>query len=250
MNHDQETYELIERYLQGELAGDELVRFEQAMKEDAALAAEVDLQQSVQQLLAEKDVLALDQQLTDLRQDYGAETPKLLPFRKIWFAAAAVLVLGIASIGFFTTADPIDGEELYLSYFEPYPADNAVRSQEDDPTRVSQMEEALEAYAKGDYDAAYQRFLACLYIDADDLRAKFYLGITLLAQGHGEKAAETLLEVAEQTDSIYADPARWYYTLSLIRQNKRSAARKELKALEKEARGKYQKLAIEMLDEL
>ncbi|MCE7993037.1 MAG: hypothetical protein HEP71_13705 [Roseivirga sp.] len=250
MNHDQETYELIEQYLEGRLAGQALLDFEQTMREDASLTKEVELQREVQALLVEEDINSLDRQLTDIRKDYGPEVPKLLPFRKIWFAAAAVLVLAIISIGFFTKADPIDGEQLYVSYFEPYPADNSVRSTEDDPTLISQMERALEAYANEDFKAAVQELLGYLYVDEDNSRARFYLGISLLAQGYAEKAAESLLEVAEESDSIYADPARWYYALSLIRQSKRSSARKELKRLEKDAKGKYQKLAIEMLDEL
>lgn len=250
MNHDQETYELIEQYLEGKLEGEQLEAFEQALREDSSLAKELELQRSVQVLLAEEDVQELDEKLSELRKDYAAEVPKLLPFKKIWFAAAAVLVLSIVAIGLFTKADPIDGEKLYTSYFEPYPADNSVRSTDDDSTLIRQMESALEAYASEDFDSAVKGFLGYLYTDEDNTRARFYLGVSLLAQGYPEKAAETLVEVAEESESIYADPARWYYALSLIRQSKRSSARKELKQLEKDAKGKYQKLAIDLLDEL
>lgn len=249
MNQDQETYELIERYLQGALEGEELLRFEQAVEEDAALAEEVNLQRSVGNLLAENDIQALDEQLTAIGSEYATPTPKLFPFRKVWFAAAAVLVLGIASIGFFKNAGPIDGEQLYTSYFELYPADNSVRSEGDDSTQVDQLKKALDAYAKEDLEEAAKGFLGYLYLNETDARARFYLGVTLLAQGYPEKAETTLYELTEQSDSIYSDPARWYYALSLIRQGKRSSARKALQELSRNAKGKYQKLANDLLEE-
>lgn len=250
MNQNQETYEQIERYLQGALEGEELLRFERALDEDAALAEEVKLQRSVSNLLSEEGVGELDQKLSELRGEYAAEGPKLLPFRKMWFVAAAVLVLGIAYIGFFKTAGLIDGEQLYISYFEPYPADNAVRSQGADSTQIDQLKTALDAYSKGDLEEAARGFLGYLYLQETDARASFYLGVTLLSQGYADKAEATLGAVAERSDSIYSDPARWYYALSLIRQGKRSSARKELQKLSRNAKGKFRKLADDLIEEL
>lgn len=245
MNHDQETYELIERYLQGDLQGDELVRFEQAMQEDAALVAEVELQQSVQQLLAEEGVQSLDQQLTDLRKDYGAETPKLLPFRKIWFAAAAVLVLAIAYIGFFMQADPLSGEEAFTSYFEPYPADNAVRS-EGDSLKQSQIALGLEAYERADYEEAMRLLQPLL---KESVRARFYYGVSQLAIGETEKATAILAEMGNE-NSIYEDPAAWYSALGLLKLGERERAVNLLERIVEVARGKYRNQAIELLKKL
>ncbi len=245
MNHDQETYELIERYLQDDLQGDERVRFEQDMREDAALATEVELQQSVQQLLAQEGVQALDQQLTDLRKDYGTETPKLLPFRKIWFAAAAVLVLAIAYIGFFMQAEPLSGEEAFTSYFEPYPADNAVRS-EGDSLKQSQMVMGLEAYKRADFKKAMKLLQPLLQ---ESIRARFYYGVSQLAIGETEKATAILAEMGNE-NSIYEDPAAWYSALGFLKLGEKERAVNLLEKIVEVARGKYRNLAIELLKKL
>ncbi|GAB5527666.1 MAG: hypothetical protein Roseis2KO_55380 [Roseivirga sp.] len=245
MNHDQDTYELIERYLQHDLQGDELTRFEQALQQDESLVAEVNLQRSVQQLLVEEDVQALDKQLTDLRKDYGAETPKLLPFRKIWFAAAAVLMLSIAYIGFFMQADPLSGEEAFTTYFEPYPADNAVRS-DDDSLKLSQMYQGLEAYERADYGEAMTLLQPLL---KESIRARFYYGVSQLAIGETERAIATLAEMSNE-DSIYEDPAAWYSALGLLKLGEREQAVNLLERIVEVARGKYRNLAIELLKKL
>lgn len=245
MNHSQETYELIERYLQNDLRGEELLRFEQAMQEDATLAEEVALQRSLQQLLAEDDIQALDKQLTELRKDYTSEAPRLLPFRKIWFAAAAVLVLAIAYIGFFMQADPLSGEKAFTTYFEPYPADNTVRS-EDDSVKLNQMAIGLEAYDRADYREAMKSLQPLL---KESIRARFYYGVSQLAIGETEQAVAILAEMGNE-NSIYEDPGAWYAALGLLKLGERERAINLLERMAEVAKGKYRNLAIELLKKL
>lgn len=245
MNHDQETYELIERYLQNDLEGDELMRFEQALEEDETLAREVALQRSVHILLGEEDVVALDQQLTELRKDYTAETPKLLPFRKLWFAAAAVLVLAIAYIGFFMQADPLSGEEAFTTYFEPYPADNAVRS-EGDSLKLSQMAQGLEAYERADYREAMESLRPLL---RESIRARFYYGVSQMAIGETNRAIAILAEMGNE-NSVYEDPAAWYCALGFLKLGEKERAVNLLERMVEVAKGKYRNLAIELLKKL
>lgn len=247
MNHDQETYELIEAYLKGRLEGETLANFERTLQEDESLREEVELQRSVHQLLEEEDVQRLDETLTDIRAEYMLEHgPQLWPFRKIWFAAAAVFVLAIAYIGFFRTGTGLSDQNLYQAYFEPYPADVTVRADEDS-TSISQLERALLAYESEEYQQALEELNS---INNITTRGRFFQGLSYLALKQTERALSPLEEVSDDSNSVYAHPAIWYRALARLQLENRAAAISLLTQLSQEASGKYRNLATELLEKL
>lgn len=242
MKHDQETYELIERYLKGDLEGEELQRFEQAIEQSAELREEVTLQRSVDTLLADEAIDKLDNQLTALRSEY-IKNPNRSIQRTVWFSVAAVLILIATFVVIFRNNGEVNTEELYASYFELYPTDNSVRTE--DAPQSGALELGLKAYEVKEFEKASD-ILKSLIVE--DTRALFYYNLSQMALDKTEEAA--ILLQAIDDSSIYSDPADWYSALALLKQGKLAMAITLLKQLQETASGKYQKLASELLEEL
>lgn len=254
MNRDQQTYELIEQYLQGELKGEALANFEQQMQVDEELREEVQAQREVHELLGDTELAALDEKLTAIRGEFEAaeiktdkpeavKEVKLNPYRRLWLVAAAVLTLAIAYLGFFREQN-LTGPELFTAYYEPYPADVISRANPEDVTIV---EKAILLYAEENYAEA--EFLLGVILDPDT-RVYFYHGLCLLNQGEDEPALEKLTMAAIDDNSVYQMPAKWYAALLLLRLDKPDEARELLTLISQSASGKYQNLADELLEDL
>ena len=254
MNRDQQTYELIEQYLQGELTGEAMADFEQQLQTDEELREEVQVQREVHEMLGDTELTALDEKLSAIRSEFeeeGIETGqadeapvvKLNPYRRLWLVAAAVLTLAIVYLGFFRDQE-LTGTELFTSYYEAYPADVISRAS---PEEVTVVEKAILLYAEGNYSEA--SFLLGVILDPDT-RVHFYHGMCLLNLGEDEPALEKLTAAAIDDNSVYQVPAKWYASLLLLRLDKRDEAKELLTVISQSASGKYQNLADQLLGDL
>ncbi len=94
-------YNTIEQYINGVLQGEELQKFEQAMKEDANLRKEVALHQKLHRQLGDPAKLRLSRALDDLRADFakekksggGATMITMRSLRPLIAIAASILLL-------------------------------------------------------------------------------------------------------------------------------------------------------------
>ena len=81
MKKDQATYELIEQYLQGQLAGEALADFEKQLESDEELRAELAVQRELHDLLGDAEVNDLDAKLDVLSKEFAEA--KELKFKPI-----------------------------------------------------------------------------------------------------------------------------------------------------------------------
>lgn len=245
MKHDQQTYERIERYLKGELSDVERTEFEKELEAHAELRDELALQKSVHQLLEDSELNALDQTLSGIRSEYARPEAKQRSLKPFWYAAAAVLVLAMAYLGFFRNQS-VTADELFQAYYEPYPADNIVRSDSDSLVRQA-MDSALVFYDDGHYQKALELFLTQPNSNG---RAAFYAGLCLLGTEQYRQALSAFMRVSEDQNSIYSQPARWYAALIYLKLEEKAQARELLQPLSELSGGKYKLLAESLLKEI
>jgi tetratricopeptide (TPR) repeat protein len=105
-------------------------------------------------------------------------------------------------------------EKLFAQYFEVYPADIQLRSEND---TLKLVKSAFDFYNGGEYGKANELFekLAINHPQNDMIR--FYFGITCLADGNYGKAFPIFSILAEKPTGSFYEQSRWYLALSTLR---------------------------------
>ena len=244
----------IERYLFGAMDAQEKESFEKVLKEDDALAAELDLHQDTVEGIRLDGSQSLKAQLQAVEAGLATQrdTPPAAKERRLgrrplmtWLAIAASLVLVIL-LGYLALPGP-GPEAIYLAYYQPYPnlINPAQRSTEIQEETV--LDQALRAYDNQQYPQALALFERAGV--PDDPGYTFYRGASYLGNGQPKQAIPLLEQVAQQPESLFYRPALWYSALAYLNVENSEAARPYLKQLAG-AEGDYAREAREILDEL
>jgi len=230
MNEAQKS-EWVQRYLEGELSGQELLDFEQHLAKDSEL----------QTMLEEHKILAggiryhARTQVWDKIKALEAlaeaeDTSKRLSGNSnkflYWSVAAAVAVLLVSVVYFVNRNQPVDTGQLFAENFEPYPA-LAYAPQRSDTSFASMMEEAFGAYSNGDYTAAIPLFEEIL-AQNEETMVWFYLGNAYLAEGQSEQAIAAFQKFL-QIKTALTYQGKWYLSLAYLSNDQLPDAEKYLK---------------------
>lgn len=280
---EEQTYELIERYLAGELVGEELLGFESRLANDIKLKEQVEMVQELDEVLADEKGMAFSQMLVEVDDQYfseregkgiagtegtleanseGVEDSNNGPesdagqeastndarIRRFptWMAVAASVVL-LAVVGYFTLFQPsVSPADLYGDYYTVYAAPEAFRG---DSSLIKRYEFAFLAYNADNFEEAATRFENILQDLPDDRMAIFYAGLSAQGAGLLEKAVPHLESLADGEWNAYQQAARWYLGLNYLKREQLDSARNWLELL-KDGKGNYPKKARELLEEL
>lgn len=235
MKSEQEI--LIEGYLNNTLTALQQQEFGRLMGEDRQFAEEVAFHEKM------KTAIRLEER-QNLKARFDALDASPHPTKLWWYAAAAVFVLGV--IGWWTsTLFPQNSEDLYHSYFEPYPntVDPIVRS---DAGQSGLSDQAFEWYDKGDYDKASAAF-GDLYKHSQRAQDLFYQAVALMASGHHAEAIPLLEQ--QKKDGSFFEAAQWYLGLAYLKDGQVSKAKTHLEKV-RDSGGFLSPQAVKLLDEL
>ena len=253
--HAENRWNQIDRYVSGEMVEKERDLFEQRMREHAELAQQVHLHRDMlmgmeyyfmQQL---KEQLALSDQ-----KKKSFNWPLLLKI-----AAAVLLVVSLAGVGYYYTQRPADPEQLFLTYFEAYPNTlthtNRSEASPGEPLAGEASDgitSAMRDYERGNFTqaaAALNKALSSADITDDQRTAlTFYRGVANLQLGNVRQARSDLAAVI-QSDTLLTEPATWYTGLSYLRDNNGVEAKRIFAQL-REVGGEYAEKAARLLDDL
>jgi len=191
---------LLERYLQGEIAREEVLDIEGNPVDDEALQKSIEQFDDIKLGLK---VIALRDDLKQIETEFEAtQQPK--PGWVRYAAAAAILLVAVASY-FIFTANQAPRFEDYFTHFENL---SISRGSESD-----QLQEAMKFYQIEDYDKALSLFKA---LPENQLTGEshFYTGISALATQDFILALEQLSLAEYQSLLEYSQPIRWYKALA------------------------------------
>jgi hypothetical protein len=226
--------ELIERYIEGELQGEELEKLENRIKSDPEFASEVKLHRELDEFLRNKfdyiqkreqlehiyEEVILKKRKSDIQTVEPAKTSSLKWYYKV--AAGIALLIGIAAILFFTLRPP-KNERLYAQYFKVYDASEIVRG--DVQPGESPFKTAMDAYTKKDFETSYKLLDEVCSIDKENSEAFFFKGISAMKIEKFDTAV-TSFKVVLSSTSLYIDAAEWYIALCYLGKNDISNAKK------------------------
>lgn len=240
--------EEIEKYLLGELTGEQLAAFREKLAADAAFRKEVALERAIVRNLRTAGRADLRQKLEGFHQEMEpvwladepeAAQPQPQPAvrpqpviqlkirRHILLAAAGIALL----LAFTLTLRSLrqsqnTPEAIFESYYEPYEEIAVMR---DVPTKIAIKNEAAMAYNERNYRRSIQLFKIVLEKEKDE-EALFYLGNAYLSANMPLEAIDTFEAYLKDFDT-YQVEAKWYLSLSYLKAGKDQKAHQLLQEL-------------------
>jgi tetratricopeptide (TPR) repeat protein len=231
-------YDNLERYIDGELQGQELAEMETALAEDPRLKSEYVFRKEVKEAISEDDILNLrDQlQLVTNPQEQPADNAAVLHWMKkhrtAVAAASVALMIGLGGIGYHYMQSPVSTEEIYSEYYEPYEATITFRSA--DTELNSLLTQAYMKYQEQEYNEALRLFDAVLQ-KRKDMAANLYSGISYMEIEKYQKARSSFENVIEDKNNLFLDQAKWYMAMCHVKLNNLNEAKDLLRELSEES---------------
>lgn len=256
--NNQDTFEKIEAYLNGELSGEELSQFQASLKSDAELAGQVELFKNLDVALADEGAIALQKETLELGDLFFNEkkeesTPiRRLPFyrRPLAIAASIALIVSVAAVIWLNNGSgAMSNDELFAAYYEPHSFANGVRGGED---TANNYDKAMDAIKLGDNDTAIRLLQSHLTEQATDVKAAFALATAYMQADPPQygMAVQYFQFVIDDGKSLMVDQSKWYQALVYIKQGNKAAARLLLEKLQSSEDTSLVRKAGELLEQL
>lgn len=254
----QEKLERIERYLLGEMEGQELQEFSRSLSEDQGLATEVELQRVIMEAVREEDTFRFQQTLKEIQaeKDEKGTGRRRLPVRRHLSVAASIAILLLAAYFIYGSLNaPPSPQELFAQYFEipdaedilpPEPSSRGEDSTMADNPPGDGWSRAKDLFRDKQYAAALNQ-LRGVSPPEGPANAEFYfqLGILFLINGQPEQA----LQSWEQLEPDHSYALKWYRAMALLQLERRPEAKGVLRELA-QIENPWQEQAAELLGEL
>lgn len=199
--------EYIDSYFQGHLHGEELELFDKKVLEDPEFANDVSFYiTSVHALRNE----IMEEKKNRFREIYQTELKR----PSMWkYVAAAAVIAGLAfSISLFFPSRSAD--VIADKYIRDHLATLGVLMTSEQDT----LQNGITLYNEGKYRESYLTFKSILDAHPTDHKALEYAGIISLQLGDFDKALQHFETLAQMTH-LYANPGKFYVSLTLLKRN-------------------------------
>ena len=229
----EEKYNLIEKYLDQKMTENERIEFEQIMKNDSELKAEVALHQEVGETLKGDKIHQLRDVLKETDRNWGAEkkeqkgVARTINFRRIIAIAATVLLLVMTYQFFFSGGGSMSNEQLFADNFQPYQmllSQRGISEGEKDLV----LENAVLAYSKGNYQSAASSFQQLSQNDPNDISFQFYLAVAQLGAKENDASISLFQNIISTEGHPFKEQSQWYLALAFLQNNNMESAKKSL----------------------
>ena len=221
-----EGLQWVDRYLKGELKGDELQQFKHKIVSDTAFASEV-------KMVHAGEAHTLEKLLETIQAEYEKGEAKIIKgrFGKRYLAAASIVLL-ISLVSLFFLNQKPRPEKLFAQNFTPYIlASNNLRGADSDSVKQLYKKVTL-AYRQGSFEEASGLFLSLLKDNPDNQNLAFYLGNCYLALDEPQqaiKAFKKILTSSEQNE--FTSRSQWYLALAYLKNEDLNKAKDELQSI-------------------
>jgi predicted Zn-dependent protease len=213
-------YDMINRYLDGEMNAEELKAFELLMQQDVDLQKEVELTKDVLSTLTIKlqpgeNEKALQHSLTEMNTEYFStktQQAKIISVnRRRWMTAvAAIFIMALL----LTLWQPWKKEDLFQQYAAIQMPGIAERGAATD----SLLKQAVENFNNKKFAEAIPAFEKILRDSAENSFVQYYYAIALL-QNDNIKKARVQFSALYNGASIFKNDAAFYMALSYLKEN-------------------------------
>ena len=226
------TYTYIEDYIDDELNKDELKSFLNEVKDNKAMAEELNLRMEINNVIHDKGFNELKgilekQKITD-RQSYSSYSIRKEVMRT-WHMAAASFALVIVAGGlwYILSNKPYTTEKLVGKYYKPAKSIGQVRSGQVSGNET--LAKAFSFYKQNDYNNALNYFASL----NNQITSKFYSGICFIELKKYNDAIDSFKAVVNDNDNLYVEQADWYLGLIYLMNNQKDAAIEQFNKISK-----------------
>ena len=244
------NFEVIEKYIDGELEGIELLDFEKLLSSSKDIKRDYNLSLEINKSIIEEDVMALRETMDSIykKESKVKRILSVAPKRKFYYAAASVALL-IATGGLVQrlSGPDLDNNAVFEKYYAPYDATITYRSGNTEIDKT--LLRALESYEERDYEQALILFEEVLNSRKDDMAVNLYSGISYMEEEKYQKASTSFNSIIKNNDNLFIEQAKWYLAMCYIKTGKEADAKNILNELINEE-GYYKKQAKRVLKDI
>ncbi len=209
--------ETIEKYIDGELAGKELLNFEELISTNSSLNRDYRLSLEINKSIVEDDVMQLRETLDYMYNENVKikRSPNTFAKRKVFYAAASIALL-LAIGGFYKnfTDGKMSGSSIYDKYYQPYEVSVTYRSGNTEVDKV--FLSALQKYEEREYEKAMVLFEQLLEIKKNDMALNLYSGITYMEEKEYQNASNSFNNIIDNKNNLFVEQAKWYLSLCYV----------------------------------
>lgn len=243
---------LIDKYINSEMTGDELELFENELKMNSRLKAEIELYKKIDHAIINDGLANFNKKINDIHSEHtSSKVDHKTNFiqKNIYYLVAAIIILiiAIASIIYFSNNKKLSNTEIYSMYFKPY--ETIKKRSAETITNDDIYKEALHNYDKSNYSRAIELFSQLFEQDDSYMAAYLYAGISLMETNNFPEAEKSFQTIINNNNIYYIQQAEWYLGLCYLKVNKTKKAKKQFNKIISR-QGFYENKAKELLNKL
>ena len=206
----------IDKYLNGQMNPQSEKEFERKLKEDKQLKKEFELHKEINYAIQEDEIIELRDKLEDCSSGKSKRKIRLNRTDLLSIAASLTLFLAVGLLMLFHN-QLTDPDDLYASYFEPYPSIYSQRSVGGNTSLGKIKEKAFLTYEKENWRDSKSYFSELLEKHPGNIEYTFYLGVLNLKLDKTNKALEQFQGILQKDDPLFEGQANWYLALSYLK---------------------------------
>lgn len=246
MNNYERTA-IIEQYLDGELQGNDIQKFELQIQTDKDIKDDLFIQRKIREVLKNKDEFDLRVKLNKIQDNYKNEKKKVHKKTSVLTYVFITLSVLIVISVFFLFNNKLSNDELYEKYYKHYSSEIITQSSE--VSTDNNYIKALSIYDKGLYKVAISEFEKINESSPYYISKEYYTGLSYMELQNYSEAINHFNTVAKSNNSLIVENAIWYSALCYLKINKNQLAIEQFKKLlDKDSA--FKKEAVEIINEI
>ncbi len=208
--------EYVERYLDGEMTGQELIWFEKELDSNEWLQKELNLRKRVNQAILDKRYMKYHDELEDAYAAFANGGDSTSTRKRKFIVAGSVLISVLAAVILILnlTGKQYTNEQLFDRYYKTYESNMTFRSS--DSGLDADLARAMQCYENENYAEALKLFENILLIDPNRIGLNFYSGVSQMEIKEYELAGKSFGKVIDDRYNMYLEQAEWYLSLCYI----------------------------------
>lgn len=217
---NQETQELIDNYILGNLDNTQIEGFNERLKSDPEFQVMVNDQENIARSVEEYNLLnSLDKFHDEIVEEPEKKwlTPSLFAL-----AASVLLLIGVSTWAIFFTEN--SAQKVFAENFRPDPGLPTTMG------TASQYEfyYGMVSYKRKEYTEAISRWESLYAAEPENDTLVYFLGVANLANGNARQAENYLKSANEKTESVFYEDIQYYLALTYLKEHKITEAKEIL----------------------
>jgi tetratricopeptide (TPR) repeat protein len=210
----------VDRYLEGVMNTPERIWFEKELDGNHELQQEINLQKKLNIAIADKELIALQQQMNVIhRKTYGNIIPGFHVSKTlrnmVAVASGVAAVMTIVAVILVKNLSISSSDHIYAQYFQPASINMSLRSTGN--VQDNDLRSAMTLYDSKKYDAAIQLFEKILKQDDSRIGLNLYSGISYMEIKQYAEANARFRKIIDQKSNAFIESAQWYLGLCYLK---------------------------------